>query len=192
MDINSMLYRLCSVDGVSGDERSASEIALSMLKSYTDDCSIDDFGNVIGHIKSTGNKPKLLLDAHIDRVGLIVSFIDDNGFIKVGAVGGPDRRVLAAQSVTIHGKEKVKGVVSVLPPHVKSGDGVPKIEEIVIDTGYTKQELESRIELGDRITFDCEPVAMLGTRYCAGALDDRCGVASIPVSYTHLTLPTTY
>ena len=146
MDINSMLYRLCSVDGVSGDERSASEIALSMLKSYTDDCSIDDFGNVIGHIKSTGNKPKLLLDAHIDRVGLIVSFIDDNGFIKVGAVGGPDRRVLAAQSVTIHGKEKVKGVVSVLPPHVKSGDGVPKIEEIVIDTGYTKQELE-RIEL---------------------------------------------
>ena len=182
MDINSMLYRLCSVDGVSGDERSASEIALSMLKSYTDDCSIDDFGNVIGHIKSTGNKPKLLLDAHIDRVGLIVSFIDDNGFIKVGAVGGPDRRVLAAQSVTIHGKEKVKGVVSVLPPHVKSGDGVPKIEEIVIDTGYTKQELESRIELGDRITFDCEPVAMLGTRYCAGALDDRCGVASILVA----------
>ena len=68
MDINSMLYRLCSVDGVSGDERSASETALSMLKSYTDDCSIDDFGNVIGHIKSTGNKPKLLLDAHIDRV----------------------------------------------------------------------------------------------------------------------------
>ncbi|MDE8717973.1 M42 family peptidase, partial [[Eubacterium] siraeum] len=128
---------------------------------------------------STGNKPKLLLDAHIDRVGLIVSFIDDNGFIKVGAVGGPDRRVLAAQSVTIHGKEKVKGVVSVLPPQVKSGDGVPKIEEIVIDTGYTKQELESRIELGDRITFDCEPVAMLGTRYCAGALDDRCGVAYI-------------
>lgn len=106
MDINSMLYRLCSVDGVSGDERSASEIALSMLESYTDDCSIDDFGNVIGHIKSTGNKPKLLLDAHIDRVGLIVSFIDDNGFIKVGAVGGPDRRVLAAQSVTIHGKER--------------------------------------------------------------------------------------
>lgn len=51
MDINSMLYRLCSVDGVSGDERNASEIALSMLESYTDDCSIDDFGNVIGHIK---------------------------------------------------------------------------------------------------------------------------------------------
>ena len=46
MDINSMLYRLCSVDGVSGDERNASEIALSMLESYTDDCGIDDFGNV--------------------------------------------------------------------------------------------------------------------------------------------------
>ena len=88
MDINSMLYSLCSVDGVSGDERSASEVALSMLKNYTDESSIDDFGNVIGHIKNTGNKPKLLLDAHIDRVGLIVSFIDDNGFIKVGAVGG--------------------------------------------------------------------------------------------------------
>lgn len=182
MDINSMLYSLCSVDGVSGDERSASEVALSILKNYTDNCSIDDFGNVIGHIRNSGKKPKLLLDAHIDRVGLIVSFIDGNGFIKVSAVGGPDRRVLAAQSVTIHGKEKVKGVISVLPPHVKTGDGVPKIEELVIDTGFTKSELESRIELGDRITFDCEPTAMLGTRYCAGALDDRCGVASILVA----------
>ena len=53
MDINSMLYSLCSADGVSGDEKSASEIALSMLESYTDDCNIDDFGNVIGNIKNT-------------------------------------------------------------------------------------------------------------------------------------------
>ena len=80
-------------------------------------------------------------------MGLIVSFIDDNGFIKVGAVGGPDRRVLAAQSVTIHGKEKVKGVVSVLPPHVKSGDGVPKIEEIVIDRAIQSRNLKAVLSL---------------------------------------------
>lgn len=179
MNINDMLYSLCSVDGVSGDERSASDIALEMLRPFTDDCFIDGFGSVIGHISKSGKKPKLLLDAHIDRVGLIVSYIDDAGFIKVGAVGGPDRRVLAAQSVTVHGKEKIKGTVSVLPPHVKGTDSSVKIEDMVIDTGYTKAELESRIELGDRITFDCEPTALIGTRYCAGALDDRCGVASV-------------
>ena len=179
MNINEILYALCSADGVSGDEQIASQVALGMLRSFTDDCYIDDFGSVIGHISKSGKKPKLLLDAHIDRVGLIVSYIDDSGFIKVGAVGGIDRRVLAAQSVTIHGKEKIKGTVSVLPPHVKGGDGVAKIEDMVIDTGYTKEQLLQKAELGDRITFDCEPTAMIGTRYCAGALDDRCGVASI-------------
>ena len=179
MNINEILYALCSADGVSGDEQIASQVALGMLRSFTDDCYIDDFGSVIGHISKSGKKPKLLLDAHIDRVGLIVSYIDDAGFIKVGAVGGPDKRVLAAQSVTIHGKEKIKGTVSVLPPHVKGGDGVAKIEDMVIDTGYTKEQLLQKAELGDRITFDCEPTAMIGTRYCAGALDDRCGVASI-------------
>ena len=179
MNINEILYALCSADGVSGDEQIASQVALGMLRSFTDDCYIDDFGSVIGHISKSGKKPKLLLDAHIDRVGLIVSYINDAGFIKVGAVGGPDKRVLAAQSVTIHGKEKIKGTVSVLPPHVKGGDGVAKIEDMVIDTGYTKEQLLQKAELGDRITFDCEPTAMIGTRYCAGALDDRCGVASI-------------
>ena len=179
MNINEMLYTLCSVDGVSGDERSASQAALEMLRKYTDDCYIDDFGSVIGHIAKSGKKPKLLLDAHIDRVGLIVSYIDDAGFIKVGAVGGPDKRVLAAQSVTIHGKEKIKGTVSVLPPHVKGGDSAVKIEDMVIDTGFTKERLSKIVTLGDRITFDCEPTALIGTRYCAGALDDRCGVASI-------------
>ncbi len=181
MNVKEQLKALCSIDGVSGDEFSASELALSMLKEYTDNCYVDKFGNVIGHIgENDDNKKALLLDAHIDRIGLIVSYITDDGFIKVSRCGGVDRRVMAAQTVTIHGKQKIKGVISVLPPHVKKdSDKVPQIDELVIDTGYTKQQLSELIEQGDRITVDAAPADLLGDRLCAGAIDDRSGVICI-------------
>lgn len=181
MDIKQDLKALCTADGVSGDEFSASEIALGMLKRYTDDCTVDRFGNVIGHFgERRDDRKTLLLDAHIDRIGFIVTYIDDNGFIKVSQCGGADRRVLAAQTVTIHGKKKLKGVISVLPPHVKSNsDSVPEIDELVIDTGYTKEKLEQYVEQGDRITVDSEFAELIGGRITAGAIDDRSGVVSI-------------
>ena len=181
MDIKKALVDLCSADGVSGDEIAASQVALSMLKEYTDDCEIDRFYNVTGHFGvRDDSRPTLLLDAHIDRIGFIVTYIDDDGFVKVAQCGGVDRRITAAQTVTIHGKEKIKGVVSVLPPHVKSDkESVAKIDELVIDTGFSKEELSEKIALGDRITIDCEPCELLNDRVCASAADDRSGVVSI-------------
>ncbi|MBQ8931896.1 MAG: M20/M25/M40 family metallo-hydrolase [Ruminiclostridium sp.] len=180
-DIKNTLIQLCSENGVSGDEWNASDLALSMLKSYTDDCTIDRFGNVIGHVgERDENKPTLLLDAHIDQIGLIVTFIDEDGFIRVSKCGGVDRRVLAAQTVTVHGSKKIKGVISVLPPHVKKdGDKVAQIDELVIDTGYSKEELSEIVSLGDRITVDNEPAVLLNNRICAPACDDRAGVVCI-------------
>ena len=180
-DIKDTLIRLCSAEGVSGEEQTAGQIALGMLKNYTDNCYIDKFGNVIGHIgERDENRPTLLLDAHIDQIGLIVTFIDDNGFIRVSKCGGVDRRELAAQTVTIHGSKKIKGVISVLPPHVKKdGDKVAQIDELVIDTGYSKEELSEIVSLGDRITVDNEPALLLNGRICAPACDDRAGVVCI-------------
>ena len=181
MDIKATLKSLCSETGVSGDEFPASEKAAEFLRGYCDDVTVDEFGNVLGFVKSGVPDAKMLmLDAHIDRVGLIVTYIDDNGFVNVGACGSPDIRTLLAQSVTIHGKEKsIRGVVSTLPPHVKKGVGVPDISEISIDIGMTKAQAESVISPGDRITVDSVFCELDGDTVSAAAIDDRSGVCAI-------------
>ncbi len=175
MDIKNVLTQLCTADGVSGDEASAASAALSLVSRYTDDCGIDSFYNVFAKIENGGDKrPTLLLDAHIDRVGLIVTYIDDDGFIIASSCGA-DERMLAAQTVTVHGAKKIKGVVCTLPPHVKKESS----GRIVIDTGYNKKQLEGTVAAGDRITVDSAPRTLSDNIFTAPALDDRAGVASI-------------
>lgn len=181
MEIKKLLKTLCEANGVSGDEFSVSEKSAELLRKYTSDVSVDSFGNVTAFIGSRDNgKKTVLLDAHLDEIGLIVTFIDDKGFIKVSNCGGIDRRLLLAQTVTIHGKEKIKGVVSTLPPHVSADSSkAPKLEDIAIDTGYSKQELEKIVSLGDRITIDSDFSELLGSKVTSKAIDDRSGVAAV-------------
>lgn len=99
------LRRLCEADGVSGDEGAASKAAAELLAAYTSDVKIDDFGSVIANIPAEDpNAPLLLLDAHIDQIGMIVTHITDEGFVRVDRCGGIDRRLLLAQEVVIHGR----------------------------------------------------------------------------------------
>lgn len=180
MDIRQTLRILTDKVGVSGDERSASEKAAELLREYAKDVKIDQFGNVTGFVKSkkTGTKT-LMLDAHIDQVGLIVTYIDESGFVNVGSCGGIDEKILLAQSVTIHGKIDVLGVISTLPPHVSKDKKVPEISDISIDIGLTKEEAEKVISLGDRITINSEFRFLSGDVVKAPAVDDRAGVCAI-------------
>ncbi len=183
MEINEMLGRLCSAAGVSGAERGACETAAELLKRYTRDVSIDSFGCVTGYVGSRGSgKPVLLLEAHIDEIGFIVTYIDDDGFLRVGQCGGTDRRLYAAQTVTIHGaKGAVRGVICTLPPHVASDSKkTMKLDEVAIDIGCTsREEAEKLVEPGDRVTIENGLTKLLGTRVTAKALDDRSGVAAV-------------
>ena len=197
MNTFDVLKRLTDAKGVAGDEHSAARVALELLKEVAPRCetSFDCHGSVVGIIKraigkgnpaegghgSTAAVPTVLLDAHIDQVGLIVTLIDEKGFIKAEPCGGIDRRALAAQSVTIHGKSEVKGVICTTPPHLESAnqDKVKKADEIKIDAGMTKQQAEKVISLGDTVTLDGGLVSMLGKVASGPALDDRAGVAAI-------------
>ena len=181
MDLNYVLKTLCEANGVSGEEKSASEAACELLKNYADNARVDVFGNVTAFIGEKDNgKETLLLTAHIDEIGLVVSYIDDKGFIKVGKCGGIDPRLLAAQSVTVWGKKPIKGVISTLPPHVNPDTKkAMKLENAAIDTGYSKKQLEKTVSLGDKITFDSQFASLLHGRVTGKALDDRCGVAAI-------------
>lgn len=181
MDIKNSLFELSNTFGVSGEEFTACETAVKMLKPYVSSVKVDDFGSVIAFVgDKNDNLETILLDAHIDQIGLIVTYIDEDGFVKVANCGGVDRRLLLAQTVTIWGKEAIKGVISTLPPHVESDSkSSPKVDDIVIDTGFTKAQLEEKISLGDKITFDSNSTELLHNRLTSKAIDDRSGVVAI-------------
>lgn len=181
MDIKSALKALTDKAGVSGDEREASEAAAELLREYADNVEIDSFGNVTGIVKADDpDAETLMLDAHIDRIGMILTYIDDGGFVKMGAIGGLDTRIMLAQSVTVHGKQKVRGVISTLPPHVsKEHSKVAEIGELAVDVGMTKEQAEKCISPGDRITVNSDFRELTGERVSAAAVDDRSGVCAV-------------
>ena len=177
MDLKQLCFELASKVGTSGDEREAALYAKSELEKYMD-VKIDTLGNVVG---SFGNgKQHILLDAHIDQIGLVVRGIDEKGFLLVDRVGGPDERILIGSEVTVHGKEPLFGVICSTPPHLLSADdkksGVD-VKKMAVDIGYTKEEAEKYVEIGDRITLRSCQYELLGNNIVSGAFDDRCSVA---------------
>lgn len=176
MDITEILEKLCKSGGVSGDETETSEIALSYLKEYDKNAFIKN-GSVFGKIGNGGKK--ILLDAHIDRIGFIVTSITDDGFIKVANCGGIDKRLLPALPVKIYGNKTIDGVFVSVPPHLASEEKPLAVNEMYIDTGYSKEELEKIVSLGDTISFDTTFKKLLGNRVSGSALDDRSGVVAI-------------
>ena len=181
MNLKEKLFELTKATGVAGDEFSASAVACNMIKEYASDAYIDDFGNVIGNIgERTDNKSHILLDAHIDEIGFIVTFITDEGFLKVSNCGGIDRRLLLAQQVTVFGEEEIKGIITSVPPHLESDSKkVPKVEDIFIDIGMSKEKAEEIVSLGDRVSIDSESRELLNNRVMSKAIDDRAGVLAI-------------
>ncbi len=180
MDIKSALKSLTEKIGVSGNEFAASNAAAELLRQYAEDVEVDAFGNVTGFVRSVKKGAKtLLLDAHIDQVGYIVTNIDDKGFLSLGACGSPDVKTLLAQSVTVHGKKDIAGVVSTLPPHVQKDGGAPEIGNVSVDVGMTKAQAEEIISLGDRVTVNSRFRELCGSIVSAPAIDDRSGVCAI-------------
>lgn len=183
MELKEKLKRLCESYGVSGEERETAQIAAEMLREYTNDVVIDDCHNVIANVYDAGEKaPRVMLDAHLDEIGMIVTYITDGGFLKVAPCGGLDKRLLLAQEVVIHGKEKIAGIIGTKPPHLTAEDErkkVPKIDDISIDTGYSKEELQKIVSLGDRVTIKGEFTELKNGRVSSKSLDDRACIASI-------------
>lgn len=186
MEVKDMLCGLTGAYGVSGDENCASAEAKKYLKKYTSNIKVDSFNNVIAHIgKHDKGKKTLLLDAHIDEIGMIVTYIDDDGFLKISNCGGIDRRILLASQVKVHSSitgEQIVGIITSKPPHLKKGDEgkkAPEIDNISIDVGLSAERARELISLGDRVTIHSETRQMLNDRFCSKAMDDRAGVTAI-------------
>ena len=179
MDIKELCFSLSRKNGTSGDEKDACLLAKELLSEYMD-AEIDTLGNVVG--TAGKGKTHILLDAHIDQIGLVVRHIDDKGFLLVDKVGGPDLRVLTGAEVTVHGKEDIFGVISSVPPHLQKGDskndGID-LKAMAVDIGYSKERAEEIVSIGDRITLRAPQIELLGDKIVSGSFDDRCCVAVI-------------
>lgn len=176
MDIQKMLERLCTVGAPSGFERPAALIAKEMLEELMDEAWIDRLGNAIG-VRRCGkpNAKKLLLDAHLDEIGLIVTGMKD-GFLKFHTIGGVDPRMLPDRELTILTDPPLFGVVACLPPHVltmEDREKAPPIEEFFVDIGLSQEEAEKLVPIGTPMVFRDTFTPLGDDQLCSKAMDDR-------------------
>jgi endoglucanase len=181
MDLVKILEILTDCDGVSGDEKNickaVSDILISELPQIKTE--IRD-NNLIAYLSEKDPKKKtLLLDAHIDRIGFIVTHITENGFLKVGNIGRTDMKILPAARVYV-GENRLPGVICTKPPHLSDKDSKPiSVSDILIDVGFDKKVTEEKISIGDRIILHEKLTYLQGNRVAASALDNRAGAAAI-------------
>ncbi len=179
--LTELIIKLACCPGASGDESRTAELCLDIMKKYTDRAQIKN-GNVLAHFGvRSDKKPHVLIDAHLDRVGLIAAYITEDGFVKADCLGGLDRRLFPAQRVMLHGTEDIPGVICTLPPHLKKDSKVMDKDQIYIDTMLSPESVKKLIRPGDTITFDtpCRELIPDSGRICGAALDDRCGIAAV-------------
>ena len=173
-----LLERLCKCDGISGDEGEVRKLIIEEIKPYADSISVDNLGNLIVHKKGKNRaKSKLMLSAHMDEVGLMVTDITSDGYLKFDEVGGIDRRVLLGKSVTV-GNNKINGVIGVKPIHLCKGEEtgrIPELSEMYIDIGAdSKEDALKNIKYGDSINF-VSYFTVTSDSITSKALDDRFG-----------------
>lgn len=174
MDTLELLETLTSPAGVAGEETSSFE-SLKGLFSLYGKVSQDASGSII--IEREGEAPHILLDAHLDTIGFVVTEIMD-GFVRLSKVGGVDMRTVEGMELTIHGTEGIYAVVCTVPPHLSDGESrVSKDGTCVADIGMTKEDAEKLISVGDKVSFKKSFEKMGENRVTATYIDDRGGIA---------------
>ncbi len=182
MDLKEIIKEFSTLCAPAGYETAAAERIKELLQPLVDEVKIDVLGNVIG-VKKCGMEgaPKMLLDAHMDEVGFIVTEVEE-GFLKFSTIGGVDARMLPGREVTVMSDEPLYGVIGCLPPHVLSAEEKEqaiKVKDLYIDIGYSHEEAKKRVLPGTFGVFRGD-VMELGCDYLSGkAMDDRMCVAML-------------
>lgn len=170
--LRELIFRLCGEPGLPGEEQNAAALLAREIAPFASRVETDATGNVFAWLGRQGAKERVLLDAHMDQVGLIVTRVEKDGRIAVDRCGGTDRRVLPGAPVLLHGKQPLAGVIALEEPA-----GKEEPDRLWVDCGRSAEELNALIAPGDRVTLWHRPVALLGDRISCAALDDRCGCA---------------
>lgn len=183
MSLAENLEKLSNASGVAGKEEEARNLLIEFLKPHADEVTIDRMDNVIAIKKGKKSKPKIMLAAHMDEVGLMVKTITKEGFLQFTKMGGIDDRILLAQKVNVlTDKAALPGVVGSKPPHIQKEDERKRIvafDEMFIDIGAQDREDAKAmgIKIGDLVAFDVEYSKIAKDAVMGKAFDDRAGCA---------------
>ena len=184
------LSLLSRSSGVSGYESSIASLVSERFTPLTDEVRCDAFGNIYALKKGNGKRSKIMLAAHMDEIGLIVTKIDPRGFVRFTSIGGVDQRTLLSQEVLVHGRQTIPGIIGSLPPHLiqnPDSDQAVKMEEMAIDVGFSASKLNEVIQVGDIITLRRETYSLLNNVMAGKSLDDRAGVVVMMVCLEELS-----
>jgi len=176
------LKQLCATGGPSGFEGAVARVASELLHPLVDEVYTDRLGNVIG-VKRCG-KPgakRLVLDAHLDEIGLIVTGVED-GFLRFTSIGGVDPRILPGRELTVLTEPPVQGVVICTPPHLLKEEDREKsipLDELYIDVGLSQELAENTIPVGTPIVYRESCFDLGKNQMCGKAMDDRACFVSL-------------
>jgi endoglucanase len=173
-----LLSEICETAGAPGFENRVRKLVLREIEFLVDEFSIDNLGNVTAIKRGVDSSKKVMLGAHMDEIGFIVTHIDEEGFVRFHTLGGFDPKTLTAQRVIIHGKKDLMGVMGSKPIHVMTPEErnkVPKTTDYFIDMGMNKEEVEKYVEIGNPITRERELIEMGDCVNCK-SIDNRISV----------------
>jgi endoglucanase len=171
-----LLTALCEVAGTSGREDRVRDLVRPQLEELCHRVETDPLGNLMG-IRA-GDGPRLMLAAHMDEIGLMVTHIDERGFVRVIPIGGWDARTLVGQRVSIQGREDVEGIVGLPPVHLldqKDRAKALEVTDLAIDVGLPGDRVRELVRAGD-VATRVQPLRLVGDLVTGKSLDDRVGV----------------
>ena len=174
--MKEILKKLCIDRGVSGSETEMLDVIKELVGDFAE-VSADGMGDILVTMGDKNADKHIMLDAHMDRIGFVVTYINENGFIKAEPVGGIDLRTLQSSAVKVLGKENILGVICTMPPHLSKNDDELSKDKIWIDTGLSADEVKNLVSLGDKIIVCSEFRELLNNQVAVSALDNRAGCA---------------
>ncbi|MBE7024949.1 MAG: M42 family metallopeptidase [Ruminococcaceae bacterium] len=178
--MRTLLETLTAAPGSSGCECTVADSFSTLLMPYCDTINRDALGNVIAMRRGYSPDHKtLMLEAHTDKIGLMVRHITKEGFLLVSPVGGFDTKILPATAVRIFGKEVLHGVICSIPPHIAKNEKAPDMQFLCVDTGLSADKVRALVDVGDVMEFETEFTPLGKHMAAASAMDDRAGLAVI-------------
>jgi endoglucanase len=181
----AFLQMLLNTPSPSGFETRGQKIWVDYVRQFADSVEIDAYGNAFATLNPQGcdasqGDPTILFSGHVDEIGLMISYISEEGFLYFKGIGGIDRTLIRGQRVTIHGAHgPVSGVTGLLAIHLQEPDDrnkVPDIHTMHIDIGLSsRKEVKKLVRVGDPVTYTAGFQELAGGRFAARGCDNRIG-----------------
>ncbi len=176
-----LLEKLSNAFGPSGNETEVAEILRAELEEYADETHLDKLGNILFYHHGKDGYPKIMLSAHMDEIGFLVTFVEENGFLRFDTLGGITNNIMPGQRLLFRGeKGPLRGIIGTKPPHIMTIEEQNKItpkEDLFIDIGADTQQqaIQKGADVGMVGVFDVEFTNLGDGYYMGKAFDDRAG-----------------